>query len=87
MVANHPKGWEGCGAGVNGTQHARDGTPTIDSAFPDTAGMVKAIHAKGLAAGWYLNGWVLLHPLCPLPAVSLTGCVPHRGLWLVTWRS
>ena len=50
------EGWEGCGAGVNGTQHAADGTPTIDAAFPNTSEMVKDIHAKGLAAGWYLNG-------------------------------
>ena len=50
------EGWEGCGAGVNGTQHDSDGTPTIDSDFPDTKKMVDEIHAKGLKAGWYLNG-------------------------------
>ena len=50
------EGWEGCGAGVNGTQHEADGTPTIDSDFPDTKKMVDEIHAKGLKAGWYLNG-------------------------------
>ena len=55
------EGWEGCGAGVNGTQHAADGTPTIDAAFPDTAKMVKNIHdlsppGQKLSAGWYLNG-------------------------------
>jgi alpha-galactosidase len=50
------EGWEGCGSGVNGTQHAADGTPEIDAAFPDTAKMVSQIHDKGLAAGWYLNG-------------------------------
>lgn len=50
------EGWEACGAGVNGTQHNADGTPTIDPTFPDTKGMVDQIHALGLKAGWYLNG-------------------------------
>ena len=50
------EGWEGCGAGVNGTQHDAKGIPTIDATFPDTAAMVKGIHALGLSAGWYLNG-------------------------------
>ena len=51
------EGWEGCGLGVNHTQHAADGAPTIDTAsFPDTANMVDNIHAQGLSAGWYLNG-------------------------------
>ena len=48
---------EGCGLGVNKTQHAADGTPTVDPhSFPDTQAMVAQIHAKGLSAGWYLNG-------------------------------
>jgi len=51
------EGWEGCGAGVNGTQHDAQGHPTIDKkSFPDVASMVDQIHMKGLAAGWYLNG-------------------------------
>ena len=50
------EGWEGCGAGINGTQHDSQGTPTIDAAFPDTGKMVSEIHGKGLSAGWYLNG-------------------------------
>ena len=50
------EGWEGCGSGVNGTQHKADGTPTIDTAFPDTSKMVTDIHGLALAAGWYLNG-------------------------------
>ena len=65
------EGWEGCGQGVDHTQHEADGTPTIDGAFPDTAGMVQKIHGGstitgqalkhetvglGLKAGWYLNG-------------------------------
>merc|ERR1711865_251027 len=50
------EGWEGCGAGVDNTQHDAKGFPTIDSAFPDTTGMVQKIHQLGLEAGWYLNG-------------------------------
>ena len=51
------EGWEGCGAGVNHTQHAADGRPTIDTkSFPDTKAMVTDVHALGLVAGWYLNG-------------------------------
>ena len=50
------EGWEGCGAGVNGTQHDAQGVPTIDDAFPDTGAMVRSIHGLGLKAGWYLNG-------------------------------
>ena len=37
------EGWEGCGQGANGTQHAVNGTPTIDSAFPDMAAMVQVL--------------------------------------------
>lgn len=60
------EGWEGCGLGVNGTQHAADGTPTIDSAFPDTKGMVAAIHGLGLKAGWcaFIDKDGRAHPRC-----------------------
>ena len=50
------EGWEGCGLGVNGTQHAADGRPVVALTFPDTGAMVARIHELGLAAGWYLNG-------------------------------
>jgi len=50
------EGWEACGAGLNGTQHEADGTPTIAPTFPDTKKMVDEIHEMGLKAGWYLNG-------------------------------
>jgi alpha-galactosidase len=50
------EGWEGCGAGVDHTQHDARGFPTIDSAFPDTAKMVQQIHEMHLDVGWYLNG-------------------------------
>ena len=51
------EGWEGCGQGVNKTQHDAQGLPTIDTeTFPDTGKMVKEIQALGLDCGWYLNG-------------------------------
>ena len=43
-------GWEGCGQGLNHTQHAADGTPTIEPAFPDVGAMVQHIHERGLRA-------------------------------------
>ena len=51
------EGWEGCGAGVNHTQHNASGLPTIDTAaFPSMPKMVAQVHGLGLSAGWYLNG-------------------------------
>ena len=38
------EGWEGCGAGVNGSQHDVDGNPTINSKFPDMAAVVRYGH-------------------------------------------
>jgi hypothetical protein len=52
------EGWEGCGQGVNGTQHDAKGNPVINSKFPDMGGLVSAAHARGLKIGWYENvGW------------------------------
>ena len=51
------EGWEGCGAGVNHTQHNASGLPTINTAsFPNVPAMVAHVHGLGLSAGWYLNG-------------------------------
>ena len=51
------QGWEGCGQGVNGTQHDKNGDPVIDKKrFPDIAGLVKYGHERGLKVGWYENG-------------------------------
>lgn len=50
------EGWEGCGKGVNGSQHDANGDPVINSKFPDMAGLVKYGHANGLKMGWYENG-------------------------------
>jgi hypothetical protein len=46
-------GWEGCGLGVNKTQHFLNGTPaTNPTLFPDMKGLVEYGHAKGLKMGW-----------------------------------
>ena len=51
------EGWEACGGGINGTQHAADGTPTINTTrFPDMGKMVEYGHGLGLTVGWYENG-------------------------------
>jgi hypothetical protein len=50
------EGWEGCGQGVNGTQHDAQGNPVVNSKFPDLAGLVKYGHSLGLKVGWYENG-------------------------------
>jgi alpha-galactosidase len=51
------EGWEGCGEGVNGTQHAASGDPIVHApSFPDLGAWVASAHAAGLTAGWYLNG-------------------------------
>ena len=51
------EGWEGCGLGVNKTQHYLNGTPaTNPTLFPDMPGLVRYGHAHGLKMGWYFNG-------------------------------
>lgn len=51
------EGWEGCGLGVNGTQHFLNGTPATNlKLFPDMRGLVARGHAEGLKMGWYFNG-------------------------------
>jgi hypothetical protein len=51
------EGWEGCGKGVNGTEHDEKGIPVINTdRFPDTKGVVEYGHSKGLLIGWYQNG-------------------------------
>ena len=54
-AAGIDEGWEGCGLGVNGTQHYLNGTPaTNPKLFPDMKGLVAYGHKKGLKMGWYL---------------------------------
>jgi hypothetical protein len=50
------EGWEGCGLGVNGTQHYANGTPAIRPDFPDLKALVDYGHSKGVKMGFYLNG-------------------------------
>ena len=50
------EGWEGCGEGVNGTQHDAQGFPVINKKFPDMKALVQHAQAKGVKMGWYLNG-------------------------------
>jgi len=50
------EGWEGCGMGVDGTQHYANGTPAVNAKFPDLASLVAYGHSKGVQMGFYLNG-------------------------------
>ena len=34
------EGWEGCGMGINHTQHYLNGTPAVNNKFPDMKGLV-----------------------------------------------
>ena len=47
------EGWEGCGQGVNHTQHYVNGTPAVNSKFPDMKAMVDYGHKKNLKVGFY----------------------------------
>jgi len=89
------EGWEGCGAGINGTQHDAKGNPTINSKFPDMDALVKYGHSKNLKMGWYQNGCACgekveklinyegdirnLHDF-GFDAVKLDGCGKQRNL-------
>ena len=56
-TAGLDEGWEGCGRGINGTQHYLNGTPATDTQrFPDMQGLVDYGHSKGVRMGWYFNG-------------------------------
>jgi len=51
------EGWEGCGEGVNGTQHDAKGNPVINTKkFPDMGKLVRDAHSQDLLIGWYQNG-------------------------------
>jgi alpha-galactosidase len=50
------EGWEGCGLGVDGTQHYANGTPAVRADFPDLKALVAYGHSKGVKMGFYLNG-------------------------------
>jgi len=90
------EGWEGCGQGVNGTQHDINGLPVIDTKkFPDLAGTVAHGHKKNLAMGFYYNGCacgervelvknyvgdVLVHEQLGFDAVKLDSCGAQKNL-------
>jgi hypothetical protein len=96
-TAGIDEGWEGCGKGVNGTQHAANGDPVINPKFPDMAGLVKYGHTAGLEMGWYENGCACgerhaleinyegdvrqLHAL-DFDGVKLDGCGAQRNMTL-----
>ena len=96
-MAGIDEGWEGCGLGVNGTQHFASGNPVINSKFPDMDGLVLYGHARGLKMGWYENGCAcgereevlknyegdvrMLHAL-EFDGVKLDGCGKQRNLTL-----
>ena len=47
------EGWEGCGQGVNKTQHDANGNPVINTyRFPDMAKLVEFGHNAGVKMGW-----------------------------------
>lgn len=50
------EGWEGCGQGINGTQHDAKGNPVINKKFPDVPSLVEYGHSLGLKVGFYENG-------------------------------
>jgi len=50
------EGWEGCGMGINHTQHYVNGTPAVRADFPDLKALVDYGHSKGVKMGFYLNG-------------------------------
>ena len=58
------EGWEGCGQGVNKTQHTAYGWPVVDTQkFPDMNATASYIRSKGLTAGWYENGCACGEPV------------------------
>ena len=67
------EGWEGCGEGVNGTQHDAQGNPVINSKFPNLTALVEYGHGKGVSMGWGMPGWAGL--LEKLPQGVAAWCV------------
>jgi alpha-galactosidase len=46
--------WQACGTGWQGTFHAKDGTPLVNSSiFPDLKALVDYAHGKDVKMGWY----------------------------------
>ena len=77
------EGWEGCGAGVNGTQHYVNGTPAVNNKFPDLASLVKYAHDRKVEIGWYQNASTETRTrslLIPHARPAERNGVPHRGV-------
>ena len=86
------EGWEACGQGVNRTQHAADGKPVVEKAFPDLSALVASGHKQGLRMGWYsvlfirkfstVGWWVLISIPASLPTPRYGHCElcpqPHQ---------
>jgi hypothetical protein len=46
--------WQACGAGINGSFHAKDGTPLWNTTrFPNVKAMNDRIHKLGLKSDWW----------------------------------
>merc|ERR1719273_98159 len=91
------EGWEGCGQGINNTQHDAKGNPVINSKFPNMMALVQYGNSKGLKMGWYENGCAcgerhellinyqgdvrMLHQL-GFDGVKLDGCGAQRNMTL-----
>ena len=69
------EGWEGCGAGINGTQHDAAGLPTVNAKFPNTSALVEHGHSKGLLMGWVRTHNCLRQGACAKPRRS--GALTH----------
>ena len=51
--------WQACGTGINGSFHAADGTPLVNSTtFPNMGAMVEYGHKLGLGVGFYINNCI-----------------------------
>ena len=55
MTVSAAEGWEGCGLGINGTQHNQQGRPVVNSTkFSSLGSLVSYGHLRG-------DLYVLLH--------------------------
>ena len=77
-TAGIDEGWEGCGQGVNGTQHDAQGNPVVNNKFPDIPGLVKYGHSAVCTAGIEpLDSQITRNPLI----ASLSPVVCRGSRW------
>ena len=80
------EGWEGCGLGVDKTQHYLNGTPaTNPTLFPDMKGLVDYGHKKGLKMGWYFNGCGCIEKKMPASGWDINYEGDIRALAAMGW--